>query len=166
MTCAGHGTAMPPRPSFYPDGTCWQCHKKYPPPFVPPPPKDCPANFVPGATQDGVTRNASGHIIGITWGELKGANAHLINFKDRAIGPGHPLAEGMDPRSFIPSAARARSPPRPSQSPRQAAAAQPELPPRQAAQPCADAGAAPVGQAAAQPEGETGAEPAARGEAP
>ena len=53
-------------------------------------------------------RNSSGHISGILWGELRGANAHLLSFKDRAIGPGHPLAEGMNPRSFIPCAAGPR----------------------------------------------------------
>ena len=105
MTCAGHGVAMPPRPQFCPENTCWYCHLPFPPPFVPPPPKDCPQNFTPGAYVDGVMRNSSGHISGILWGELRGANAHLLSFKDRAIGPGHPLAEGMNPRSFIPCVA-------------------------------------------------------------
>ena len=132
MTCPGHGTAMPPRPDFFPVDTCVQCHLKFPPPFVPPPPRDCPTNFIAGALQDGVVRNASGHIVGITWGELKGPNAHLLNFKDRAIGPGHPLAEGMDPRCFIPSVARAPSPPRPTLPPRLLA---PSPPPEAAAQP-------------------------------
>ena len=111
-TCAGHGTAMPPRPALVPDNTCWQCMLPYPPPFVPPPPRDCPPGFTPGAYEDGVLRNAAGHITGIQWGELRGANAHLLRFKDVAVGPGHPLAEGIDPRSFIPSAARGPSPPR------------------------------------------------------
>jgi hypothetical protein len=86
----------------------------YPPPYVPPPPRDCPPGFTPGAYEDGVMRSAAGHIIGIHWGELRGANAHLLRFKDVAVGPGHPLAEGMNPRSFIPGAARSGpSPPRP-----------------------------------------------------
>lgn len=109
-TCAGHGVAMPPRPEFYPENTCWYCHLPYPPPFVPPPPKNCPPDFCPGAYVDGVMRNSTGHISGILWGELRGANAHLLAFKDVAIGPGHPLAEGMNPRSFIPCAAGPRPP--------------------------------------------------------
>ena len=103
---------MPPRPSLFPENTCWYCNLPFPPPFVPPPSPTCPSGFTPGAYEDGVLRNASGHIVGISWGDLRGANAHLNRFKDVAVGPGHPLAEGMDPRSFIPSA-RAHSPPHP-----------------------------------------------------
>lgn len=109
MSCAGHGVAMPERPAHCPENTCWQCWLPFPPPFVPPPPKNCPSDFTPGAYQQGVLRNASGHITGIAWGELAGPNAHLLRFKDVAIGPGHPLAEGMNPRSFIPCA-RSASP--------------------------------------------------------
>ena len=112
-TCGGHGAAMPPRPFNYPENTCWCCHLPYPPPFIPPPPSNCPPNFTPNVYEDGVMRSPSGHICGIMWGELRGPNAHLARFKDVAIGPGHPLAEGMDPRGFIPSAARSPSPPRP-----------------------------------------------------
>ena len=103
---------MPPRPANYPENTCWYCHLPFPPPFVPPPSASCPPTFAPGVYVDGVMRSSSGHICGINWGELRGVNAHLLRFKDVAIGPGHPLAEGMDPRGFIPSAA-ARPPPDP-----------------------------------------------------
>ena len=77
-------------------------------PFVAPPPLvRPPEGFIPGAFEDGVQRNAEGHIIGIHWGALSAPNLYLLEWKDRAIGPGHPLASHIDPRSFIPCAAPA-----------------------------------------------------------
>lgn len=110
MSCEGHyGAAMPPRPNnlITPDNVCHVCFLPYGAPYVPPQSPTLPPNFHPGAAGgyvDGVMRSATGHIIGIAWGQLAGPNAHLARFKDVAIGPGHPLAEGMDPRSFIPCA--------------------------------------------------------------
>lgn len=145
MACAGHGVAMPPRPSLCPDNTCWLCHLPFPPPFVPPPSPSCPPSFSAGAYVDGVLRSSSGHITGIAWDELRGANAGLARFKDVAIGPGHPLAEGMNPRSFIPGVARgpAPSPVRPVSAAARAAVA----PPRGA--PAADAAGAGADEAPA-----------------
>jgi hypothetical protein len=101
-TCAGHGVAMPDRPPGLPSDVCALCRLPFPPPFVPPAAKDAPVGFIPGAYVDGVCRGTDGHITGIIWDQLRGATAHLAMWKDRAIGPGHPLAEGMDPRCFIP----------------------------------------------------------------
>ena len=148
MSCSGHGVAMPPCPKGFPANTCWLCHLPFPPPYVPPPPSNCPPGFTPHAYEGGVMRSASGHIQGIQWDQLSGANAHLLRFKDVAIGPGHPLAEGMDPRCFIPSAARAPTP-SPSPSPSPLPLPRPTLPPAQAA------AAPPVPYALTQVDGAT-----------
>lgn len=72
-----------------------------------------PRNF----NESGVTRNAEGHIIGIEWGKLGPESSHLLQWKDRAIGPGHPLATSMDPRAFIPGLPSRDKPVRPLPSP-------------------------------------------------
>lgn len=99
--CAGHGVAMPVTPNLpVPPGHCPLCRLEYGTynPGVSP---TAPKNFK--RYEDGVMRDANGFISGIIYAELKGNNSYLAEWKDRPIGPGHPLAEGMDPRSFIPS---------------------------------------------------------------
>jgi hypothetical protein len=119
-TCAGHGVPIPKSPPGLPADVCALCRLPFPPPFVPPP-ANAPAGFTPGAYVDGVCRGANGHIQGIIWDQLRGDSAHLACWKDRAIGPGHPLAQGMDPRSFIPGVPTRDKPspvPRPHPEPR------------------------------------------------
>jgi hypothetical protein len=107
--CGGHGVPVPHAPPGYPPHHCTYCGLKIRPFVAPPPPVPPPQGFIAGAYEGGVQRDAAGHITGIVWGELSSANAWLHEWKDRAIGPGHPLASGMDPRGFIPSAARDRT---------------------------------------------------------
>ena len=66
-----------------------------------------PAAFAAKAGGDdgGVERDRDGHIIAVRWDQLSEGNAWLRAWKDRPIGPGHPLATHIDPRAFIPSSA-------------------------------------------------------------
>ncbi len=123
MTCPGHGINIGPYiNALTPEGHCHYCRLPIgtftPPditstPFAPPlqpvtsvsgvvGPKVGPVPPHSSFNESGVTRNAEGHIIGIEWGKLGPESSHLLQWKDRALGPGHPLATSMDPRAFIP----------------------------------------------------------------
>lgn len=104
--CSGHGVPSPAPPPDYPPGHCTYCGGRVSPFVAPPPPFAPPA---PGVVEPGVQRSTDGHIIGIVWDDLpsSGPAAALRAWKDRPLGPGHPLASHIDPRCFIPSAARA-----------------------------------------------------------
>lgn len=117
--CSGHGVPSPAPPPSYPKGHCTYCGGRVTPFVAPPPPIPRPA---PGEIEPGVQRSSDGHIIGIVWGDLPttGPTACLRAWKDRPIGPGHPLASHIDPRSFIPSAARAPQVPQPTLATRDA----------------------------------------------
>lgn len=152
MTCPGHGINIGPYVNaLTPDGHCHYCRLPLGT-FTPPDVSSTPfaprlissvatsasaagslssASTTPRDIREpGVTRNALGHIIGISWDQLGPESAHLLAWKDRPLGPGHPLATSMDPRSFIPGMPRKEiEPPRPTlPSPQPPSCRPPELP--------------------------------------
>ena len=101
--CPGHGVAMPTNKPTRP-GYCPLCDLEYGT-YVPGRSSaTLSQNFIPNVYQNGVRRDHNGFINGINWNELSGGNTYLAKYKDTPIGPGHPLAEGTDPRNFIPQA--------------------------------------------------------------
>jgi hypothetical protein len=111
MTCPGHGINLGPymgRP--VPPGHCVYCELPYGTFTPPPPPHPAAKGLPPGTSGGGVMRNETGHIVGVIYSELTPENAWLAEWKDKPLGPGHPLASHIDPRCFIPGVASAPSP--------------------------------------------------------